>query len=316
VTTTVYFASDIHGSEVCWRKFLNAARFYGANILIMGGDVSGKAVVPIVSRPGGGYLARQLTGDKVLTLAELDQAEAKIRDMGFYPYRTTDEELDRTWHDRAAVQGVFLSLMRDTLSRWLQMAEQKLAGTGVRLYVMTGNDDPPELREMLQAPPAVTDPEDKLIELGEGITMISCGWSNRTPWDSPREMDEDDLEQHIEKLTAEVPSADRAVFNLHVPPYGTAIDRAPVLDASLKPVVKGGALLMESVGSKAVRRAIERHQPMLSLHGHIHESRGAVKIGRTLCINPGSEYADGILDGALIELNARKGIKSYRLPSG
>jgi Icc-related predicted phosphoesterase len=129
-------------------------------------------------------------------------------------------------------------------------------------------------------------------------------------------MDEDDLEQHMEKLAAEVPGAERAVFNLHVPPRGTAIDQAPVLDGSLKPVVKGGAVLMESVGSQAVRRIIERHQPMLSLHGHIHESRGAVRLGRTLCVNPGSEYADGILDGALIELSERKGIKSYQLTAG
>ena len=181
---------------------------------------------------------------------------------------------------------------------------------------MTGNDDPPELRELLGESSIITDPEDQLIDLGEGITMISCGWSNRTPWNSPREMDEDDLDRHIEKLAADVPSAERAVFNLHVPPIRTAIDKAPVLNDSLKPVVKGGAVLMESVGSEAVRRVIERHQPMLSLHGHIHESRGAIKIGRTLCINPGSEYADGILQGALIELNARKGIKSYQLPSG
>ena len=315
MTMTLYYASDIHGSDVCWRKFLNAARFYGADVLVMGGDVSGKAVVPVVSAPGG-YLARQITGEKVLTTAELDQVEAKIRDMGFYPYRTTDEELDHTWDDPAAVHRVFLDLMRDSLERWMTWAQQKIAGTGVRVYVMTGNDDPPELRELLGESAIITDPEDKLIDLGEGMTMISCGWSNRTPWNSPREMDEDDLDRHIEKLAAEVPNAERAVFNLHVPPIRTAIDQAPVLDDSLKPVVKGGAVLMESVGSEAVRRVIERHQPMLSLHGHIHESRGAIKIGRTLCVNPGSEYADGTLLGALIELNTRKGIKSYQLPSG
>lgn len=314
-TQTLYFASDIHGSDVCWRKFLNAARFYGADTLIMGGDVSGKAVVPIVAHDGG-YLARQITGEKLLTTSELDQVEERIRDMGFYPYRTTEEELDETWHDSGAVHQVFLDLMHKSLDRWLGWAEQKLAGTGVRLLVMTGNDDPPELREWLAGSNVLTDPEDELIELGEGITMISCGWSNRTPWDSPREMDEDDLEQHIEKLAAEVPDPPRAVFNLHVPPARTAIDRAPVLDDSLKPVVKGGAVLMESVGSEAVRHIIERHQPMLSLHGHIHESRGAIRIGRTLSINPGSEYADGILQGALIEVNSRKGIKSYQLPSG
>ncbi len=315
MTRTLYYASDIHGSDVCWRKFLNAARFYGADLLVMGGDVSGKAVVPVVSVPGG-YLARGMTGEKVLTTAELDQVEAKIRDMGFYPYRTTDEELDHTWDDQAAVHRVFLDLMRESLERWMTWADQKIAGTGVGVYVMTGNDDPPELRELLGESSIITDPEDKLIDLGEGISMISCGWSNRTPWNSPREMDEDDLDRHIEKLAAEVPSPERAVFNLHVPPIRTAIDQAPLLDASLKPVVKGGAVLMESVGSEAVRRIVERHQPMLSLHGHIHESRGAIKIGRTLCVNPGSEYADGTLVGALIELNSRKGIKSYQLTSG
>jgi uncharacterized protein len=315
MTRTLYYASDIHGSDVCWRKFLNAARFYGADILVMGGDVSGKAVVPVVSARGG-HLVRQLAGERVLDRAELDQMEIRIRDMGFYPYHTTDEELDQVWDDPAAVHEVFIGLMRESLGRWMDWAKQKLSGTGVAAYVMTGNDDPPELREMLQESSMVVDPEDKLIDLGEGISMISCGWSNQTPWDSPREMTEADLERHIEKQAAEVRDASRAVFNLHVPPIRTAIDRAPVLDDSLKPVVKGGAVLMESVGSEAVRAVIERHQPMLSLHGHIHESRGAIKIGRTLCINPGSEYADGVLQGALVELNARKGIKSYQLPSG
>jgi uncharacterized protein len=315
VTKTVYYASDIHGSDVCWRKFLNAASFYGADVLVMGGDVTGKAVVPIVSAPGG-YLVRQLAGEKLLTTAELDQVEARIRDMGFYPYHTTEEELDGTWDDRAAVHRVFIELMRESIGRWMALAEEKLSGTGVQVYVMTGNDDPPEMRELIAESSIVVDPEDKLIDIGEGISMISCGWSNRTPWDSPREMDEDDLDRHIEKLAADVPNPERSVFNLHVPPIRTAIDRAPMLNESLKPVVKGGSVLMESVGSEAVRRVIERHQPMLSLHGHIHESRGAIKIGRTLCINPGSEYADGVLQGALIELNARKGIKSYQLPSG
>lgn len=315
MTRTLYYASDIHGSDVCWRKFLNSARFYGADILVMGGDVSGKAVIPVVSTSRG-HLVRQLAGERVLDRAELDQMETRIRDMGFYPYHTTDEELDEVWDDPAAVHRVFIDLMRESLGRWMDWAEQKLAGTGVAAYVMTGNDDPPELREMLAESSMVVDPEDKLIDLGEGISMISCGWSNQTPWDSPREMTEADLDRHIEKLAAEVADPSRSVFNLHVPPIRTAIDRAPVLDDSLKPVVKGGAVLMESVGSEAVRAVIERHQPMLSLHGHIHESRGAIKIGRTLCINPGSEYADGVLQGALVELSARKGIKSYQLPSG
>jgi Icc-related predicted phosphoesterase len=312
----VYFATDIHGSEVCWRKFLNAAKFYGADTLIMGGDVSGKAVVPVVAAPGGGYLIRQFTGDQVLSLAELDQAEARIRGMGFYPYRTTEAELDEVWDDPAAVQRVFLSLMAETLDRWLGLAAERLAGTGVKLYAMCGNDDPPELQEILQSSPVLTEPEDQLVELGEGVTMMSVGWSNRTPWHTPREMDDADLEQRIEKLAAGVARPERAVFNLHVPPARTGLDLAPALDGSLKPKVRGGAVVMEPVGSEAVRRALERHQPMLGLHGHIHESRGAVRLGRTLAINPGSEYGDGILRGALLELDGRAGVRKYQLPAG
>jgi Icc-related predicted phosphoesterase len=222
----------------------------------------------------------------------------------------------QTWDSPAAVQAVFLALMRETLDRWLDLASQRLAGTGIPLYVMMGNDDPPELAEILSQSPAVTYAEDRLVELGEGVTMISCGWSNRTPWHTPRELDEDDLEGRIEKLAAEVPRPERSVFNLHVPPARTAIDLAPALDGALKPRVRGGAVMMEPVGSEAVRRVLERHQPMLGLHGHIHESRGAVRLGRTRAINPGSEYGDGVLRGALIDIDGRKGIRGYQLPSG
>jgi Icc-related predicted phosphoesterase len=311
----VYFATDIHGSEVCWRKFLNAGKFYGADVLILGGDVSGKAVVPVVSVPGG-FAIRQYYGDRVLTGAELAEAESRIRDMGFYPYRTTDAELDQIWDSPPAVHAVFLSLMRETLSRWLDLAEQRLAGTGIRLYAMTGNDDPPELQQMLRDSPVLTETEDRLLDVGEGMTMISFGYSNPTPWHTPRELDDNELERRIEKMAAGVPDPGRAIFNLHVPPARTTIDKAPALDDSLKPIVKGGAMVMQSVGSEGVRRVLERHQPMLGLHGHIHESRGAVRLGRTLAINPGSEYGDGVLAGALLELDSKRGIKHYQLPSG
>ena len=311
----IYFATDIHGSDVCWRKFLNAAKFYDVDTLILGGDVSGKAVVPVVAHPGG-FLVRQFSGDRVLTAEETEAAETRIRDMGFYPYRTTDEELDATWDQPDAVNRVFLTLMRQTLTRWLDLAEQRLAGTGIRLYAMTGNDDPPELQQMLRGSAVLTETEDNVLDLGEGISMISFGYSNPTPWHTPRELDDDELERRIEKLARQVDRPERAVFNLHVPPARTSIDKAPALDSSLKPIVKGGAMVMQSVGSEGVRRVLERHQPMLGLHGHIHESRGAVRLGSTLSINPGSEYGDGILRGAVLELDGKRGVRHYQLPSG
>jgi Icc-related predicted phosphoesterase len=312
----VYYATDIHGSEVCWRKFLNAGRFYNADVVILGGDITGKAVVPVVAAAGGGYRVRQFSGDRVLDADEVAAAETRARDMGFYPYRTTEDELDAVWDEPEAVNEIFLSLMRSTLARWLDLAGERLAGTGIRLYAMEGNDDPPELYGMLRDSNLLTETEDRLVDLGEGITMVSYGYSNPTPWHTPRELDDDELERRIDKLAAQVSRPERAIFNLHVPPARTAIDKAPALDASLKPVVKGGAVMMQSVGSEGVRRLVAKYQPMLGLHGHIHESRGAVRLGPTLAVNPGSEYGDGVLCGALLEIDGKRGVRHYQLPTG
>lgn len=312
----VYYATDIHGSEVCWRKFLNAGRFYNADVVILGGDITGKAVVPVVAAAGGGYRVRQFSGDRVLDADELAATETRIRDMGFYPYRTTEDELDAVWDKPEAVNEIFLALMRSTLTRWLDLAAERLAGSGIRLYAMEGNDDPPELYGMLRDTNVLTETEDRLVDLGEGITMVSYGYSNPTPWHTPRELDDDELERRIDKLAAQVTRPERAIFNLHVPPARTAIDKAPALDGSLKPVVKGGAVVMQSVGSEGVRRLLAKHEPMLGLHGHIHESRGAIRLGRTLAVNPGSEYGDGVLCGALLEIDGKRGVRHYQLPTG
>ncbi|RLG63511.1 hypothetical protein DRO02_06455 [archaeon] len=63
---------------------------------------------------------------------------------------------------------------------------------------------------------------------------------------------------------------------------------------------------MTHAGSKSVRYVIEKYQPLVSLHGHIHESFGFCKIGRTYCVNPGSEYAEGILRAFLVEIDGKK----------
>ena len=200
--------------------------------------------------------------------------------MGFYPYRTTDEELDATWDQPEAVDQVFLTLMRQTLTRWLDLAEQRLAGTGIRLYAMTGNDDPPELQQMLREAPVLTETEDNAARPGRGhpddllrLVQPDARGTPRGSWTTTRSSGAS------RRWRPRWTRPERAVFNLHVPPARTSIDKAPALDASLKPVVKGGAMVMQSVGSEGVRRVLERHQPMLGLHGHIHESRGAVRLG-------------------------------------
>jgi Icc-related predicted phosphoesterase len=284
-------------------------------MLVMGGDVTGKAVVPIVGRDGG-FVAREISGEHVFGADELEGVEKRIRDLGFYPYQTTEEELEATHGDAGAVKELFLRAMADSLARWLRLAEERLAGRDIRLYVMLGNDDEPRLREVLAASPLRVDCEDLPLDLGEGFQMVSCGHANPTPWSSPRELPEDELERHLEALVAELDDGSQAVFNLHVPPIGTSIDRAPALDETLKPVVRGGSVVMTQAGSQAVRNVIERYQPPLALHGHIHESRGVVKLGKTVCINPGSEYGEGVLHGAIVELDRKRGLRNYQLVSG
>jgi uncharacterized protein len=315
VSTVLYYASDIHGSDVLWRKFINAARYYEAQVLVMGGDITGKAVVPVVDT-GHGFRVQEVTGAELLDEARLVAVEKRVRDMGFYPYRLPEDELEGIYADEAAVGEVFARVMRDSLAGWLRLAEERLNGSGIKLFVMIGNDDDVTLREVIAASTVAVDPEDQPVEVGEGFTMYSCGWANRTPWDTPREMPEDEFEVHLEEHLAGMADPERTIFNFHCPPYGTGLDRAPLLDETLKPVVHGGAVEMTSVGSTAVRHVIERHQPALGLHGHIHESRGVARLGRTLCINTGSEYAEGVLHGALVTLDAKKGLRRHTLASG
>ena len=154
-----FYASDIHGSELLWRKFTNAASFYGVEVLIMGGDIAGKAVVPIVRRNTSFY-ALAVTGEQAFTEDQLPALERRIRDLGQYPYHMTEDELAAVQSDQSAIGALFLQIMIETLERWLRLAEERLRGKGVRLYVMLGNDDEPALREVLARSSIAVDPED------------------------------------------------------------------------------------------------------------------------------------------------------------
>lgn len=312
----LYYASDIHGSDLLWRKFVNAGKFYEVDVLVMGGDITGKAVVPIIRGAGGQFVSREMRGDRPFGAEELEAVESAIRDRGFYPYVTDEDELAGVRDTEDGIGRLFSRAMAASVERWMQLAEERLAGTGIKLYVMLGNDDEPQLREVLAASPLGVDCEDEPVELGEGIQMLSCGHANTTPWNSPREMPEEELAAHLEALAAKLEDPGRAVFNLHVPPKGTAIDQAPKLDGDLKPIVRGGSVEIGAAGSQAVRDLIERYQPPLALHGHIHESRGTVRIGDSVCINPGSEYGEGVLHGALVVLDRKQGLRNHQLVSG
>jgi uncharacterized protein len=312
----IYFATDIHGSEVCLRKFLNSAKFYGCDTIIMGGDITGKMIVPIVNRGQGAHSAT-LYGRKIdVTDDGMAKLRKTITDAGFYAYETTPEEMEQLTADPAAVTELFGKLMHETLGQWLELAEKRLAGSGVRCFFAPGNDDPAFVDDMLRSSAFVVNPEEGLVDLGDGITMISVGYSNKTPWDSPRELPEDELAAYIGKQAESLGNTDRVIFNFHVPPRDTPIDQAVLLDPEFRPIMKGGVPVISGVGSTAVRAALEKYQPMMSLHGHIHESRGEARIGRTLAINPGSEYSEGVLRGAIITLSGKKGVRGYQFVAG
>lgn len=249
------------------------------------------------------------------TRAEVEGQTKLIRDSGAYPYETNTGEFETLSADPQMVRELFVRLMKEGLTRWFALAEERLRGTGIQCYVSPGNDDFFELDEVLNSAGYVVNPEEKVLEIGAGHEMMTLGFANHTPWNSPREVDESVLEQKIEAMASQIKDMKKAVFNLHVPPINTVIDQAPKLDKDFKPVISGGHLQMIPAGSTAVRKSIEKHQPLVGLHGHIHESRGLMKIGKTLCMNPGSEYNTGILRGALCELVDDR-VKSHVLTSG
>ena len=310
----IFFATDIHGSEVCWRKFLNAAAFYKADLVVLGGDVTGKAMVPIIDH--GGRWQVTLRGEtlQLETREELEAILTRIRNSGFYPAIVSPDELTHLSQEEGAVDARFTTEMLSSLDRWLDMADGKLRGGDIPCILNGGNDDIFEIDDILEQSPCVSFAESKLLDL-DGFQLISMGWTNPTPWDTYREAPEPELAAKIEAVANLVPDMERVIFNFHAPPYGTGLDEAPELDANLRPT-HGGAV-MKPVGSTAVRDAIIKHQPLLSVHGHIHESRGVRRMGRTLAINPGSVYGDGVLQGAVIELNPKKAkVARYLLVNG
>ena len=315
--TRIFFTSDVHGSEVCFLKFLNAAKFYQADVIILGGDITGKMIVPIVHQPDGTAVADFLgTQQTMKTPAEVQALEKNIRNSGYYPYTSTPEEVEKLQADKQLVSELFSKVMAQGVKRWVGIAEERLKGSKVKCYISPGNDDRFDIDPMLRDSSVVIYPEEKVVSIDDQHEMVTSGWANITPWNSPREVPEEQLIKKFGPMVEQVQNMENAIFNLHVPPYNTPLDLAPELDATLKPVVKGGGgISMIHVGSTTVRQLIEQHKPLLGIHGHIHESRGFVKIGRTLCVNPGSEYGEGILRGAVINLD-QKSVKSYILTQG
>ena len=299
--TRLFFATDIHGSDRCFRKFLNAGAFYGVQHLILGGDITGKSLVPIERTPRG-YTASYQDHDYV-DIGDVERAELeqRIRDNGRYPIAGKRDEL-LALHDEAAREQAFRRVVVDGIARWVELAEQRLRGTGIRCFVTPGNDDYWEIDMPLQGSDVVEFVEGRRVPLDDIHEMITTGYSNITPWDSPRELEEPELAARIDAMCVGLESFQNVVAVIHPPPYDTDLDKAPAIDSEFRVQLEAGTPKIVSVGSTAVRDFVVRSQPLLGLHGHVHESRAAQLLGRTLCLNPGSEYTEGTLCGAIVTL--------------
>jgi len=325
----LFFSCDVHGSTYVYKKFLNALKIYKVDVGILMGDLSGKMITPITKCSDGTYkcnfLGRKLTAK---TDEELRKIKETITITGNYYVCLTNKELEELKAEGKTIEGrideqsagislggdkvekLFTRLVTERLSEWMRLAEQRLKGTGIKLYISPGNDDLPEVSEVLNSSTYAVNAEERKVYVNDH-EMITLSWSNPTPWDTPRETTEEELAKKIDTLASQIEDMKSAIFNFHVPPYGTHLDQAPKLSKDLRPSIDETI----SVGSKAVLEAIKRYQPLLGLHSHIHESRGVEKIGRTQCINPGSEYTEGILRGVIVILEKYK-VSNYLFTSG
>lgn len=311
----IFYASDVHGSEICFRKFLNAAKAYKADVLILGGDITGKALVPVVEEDGT-YRAEvfgkvwEAKGE-----AELEKVLSAMRASGFYAVVMGRSEYEKVLSSPQLVSELFDKAMVETVKSWIALAEERLKGSGVKVYIMPGNDDRFVIDEALAASSLVVNPDGRVVEIGSGLKLVSLGASNPTPWRTPRELPEEEIYRKLSELVEEAGEPGFTLLNVHAPPYGTVLDLAPLLDSGRRVVRRSGEVEMVHVGSTAVRKVIEEFQPLASLHGHVHESKGVAKIGRTLCFNPGSDYSSGALRGVLLVVEPGK-VKSYMFTYG
>jgi len=300
----IFFSGDAHGAMKIWKKWVKIPDLYCVDVLMLCGDLTGKVLVPIIEQMDGTYKVYYL-GEK-LVLAnnqEVKTIEDKLADVGEYSILCKQSVVDMLKTNPEAIEEVIKKKINERMQEWLELLIKQVDTSKTTVIVMPGNDDFYSIDPIIQSyyKQGIVWCLDNVIKIG-GIEIISIAHSNPTPWNTPREATEAELSKMIENLVSKLHDPHNAIFNFHVPPYGTNIDRAPELGKDRKPVIISGRVNYIHAGSKMVRKAIEKYQPILALHGHIHESPGFEKIGNTVCINPGSEYSEGILRGYIIEI--------------
>jgi hypothetical protein len=308
---------------------LNALKIYKVDVGILLGDLCGKMLNPIVKQQDGTFHCSMLGQQKILkTEEELRSLEKDLAAMGNYYFYTDPEEMEVLKAEGKSIEGrideraanialgagkieeLFKKAVLNRMTHWMELADERLDGSGLDVFMAAGNDDLMEVDAVIDSSASIINADNKVVDI-KGYEMITLSWSNPTPWDTERECSEEELGKKIAALISQVQNMETAIFNFHVPPHDTLLDQAPKLSDKLVPSTEKSV----ATGSTAVLNAIKQHQPLLGLHGHIHESKGVQKIGRTTCLNPGSEYSEGILDGVIVALKKKK-VKNLMFVSG
>jgi Icc-related predicted phosphoesterase len=245
---------------VVFRKFIGTVKFYDIDALVMGGDVFGKTFIPIVE-DGGGKFQFEFGGQSFdgVSREELEAYETRFANAGDYSRRFSESEYDAVAGDAKKIEPIFEEVMVERMNHWASLARENLQGTGVRCYWTGGNDDRQELLDRVTANESFVPVEGKVVKLEDGHELASLGWSNPTPWRTPRECSEDELATKLRKIEQAVREPKTAVLNVHPPPYDSTLDMAGKLDDSVsppRPVTSGGHQVLIPVGSKAVRETI------------------------------------------------------------
>jgi hypothetical protein len=299
--TKILFASDLHGGDAFFLKILSVAKESNVNVLMMCGDLTGKAIVPIVKLNEDLYVTNFFATDYRMKKDELPKMEHEIRKVGYYYYHCDRPEYEEFRAKPEKVTELFDKLMQQTISNWLIKIEEILP-KDMRVLMNPGNDDTFAIDEVIKGSKRVEYTLGRCVELDDKHSVVACDWVNPTPWNSPRECKESDLEKRLRTEIQRAPSTENLVCDFHAPGYNTTLDLAPRLGKDMRPKYFMGTPIMDHVGSTAVRKILEEIQPKLALHGHIHESPGICNIKKTVCVNPGSEYVEGIMHGCIITL--------------
>lgn len=317
-TFRILFTTDIHGSNTCFKKFINTVNNtkLSPDVLIIGGDITGKDLTYLVEQPDGSILTSDRGKTiKLTTKEEIEAFIKKVGDGGGYIYKCTIEDYNQVTKSKEKQDNILKGLIEERIQEWINLAEKKLANSEVPLIINTGNDDFYSIDKLLSSSDKIIFPEGKIVPLKNGTHLVSCGYANLTPFGCPRDISEENLFNRIESYLNEYLNKgldmNNCILNLHCPPINSKLDIGPKLVDGTQPKMSAFGKEIDAVGSEAIRDIIEKYQPLLGLHGHIHESPNIDFIGKTQVLNPGSEYQSGILRFAIIDFNEIKLLKSY-----